>query len=531
MVPKTVRELTRENCVELYKKVLKDHDAETMRRLCKEDLFFLMFFACRRVDMNRDWLFDRIREVEADPDEKLDLWFRGAGKSSIITFGKTIQDILNNPEETIGIFSHTRPIAKAFLSQIKREFEQNTFLKGLFPDILWQDPQKEAPKWSLDDGIIVKRTGNPKESTIEAWGLVDGQPTSKHYSLMIYDDVVTKESITTPEMIAKVTESFSLSLNLAGRVCRKRYVGTRYHQNDTYKTIIDRKTAKPRVYPATKDGTVNGEPVLLTKAELMKNFDDMGSYTFGAQMLLDPASDKAMGFKSDWLQFYTVIRNSSKWNFYILVDPASEKKKGSDYTVILVIGLAPDGNYYLVDGLRDRLNLTERTNKLFGFVKDWKPLNVGYEKYGLQSDIEHIKYVQDQEGYRFKITELGGQQPKNDRIRRLVPIFEHGRFYLPHNHTFISAEGKAVDLIRVFIDNEYTSFPVCSHDDMLDCMSRIVEPELCAVFPREDENLPLSIPSARTEYDPLSRNNANDYQVNIEHNLTTMTWKQAMTRR
>ena len=532
MVPKTVRELKREDCVELYKKVLHDYDAETMRRLCKEDMFFLMFFACRRVDMNNDWCFARIREVEADPDEHLDLWAREHYKSSIITFGKTIQDILNNPELTVGIFSHTRPIAKAFLSQIKREFELNTFLKGLFPDVLWTDPQKEAPKWSLDDGIIVKRKGNPKESTVEACGLVDGQPTSKHFGLLVYDDIVTKESVSTPEMIAKVTESFGLSLNLAATPCRKRFIGTRYHAMDTYQAIMDRKTAKPRIYPATKDGTVNGEPVFLSREVLNKKFDDMQSYVFSCQMLQNPLSDKAMGFKKEWLMFYSVIRNSSKWNFYVLVDPAGEKKKGSDYTVILVIGLAPDGNYYLVDGLRDRLNLTERTKKLFGFVRDWSPVNVGYEKYGLQSDIEHIKYVQEQEGYRFRITELGGSQPKNDRIRRLVPIFEQGRFYLPHNHTFISAEGKAVDLIRVFIDNEYTSFPVCSHDDMLDCMSRIVEEDLGANFPRIEEETPLSIASAHTAHDVLSRGNTDTFlNTNIEHNLTTMTWKQAMTRR
>ena len=105
--------------------------------------------------------------------------------STIITFGLTIQDILVDPEITAGIFSHTRPIAKGFLRQIKREFEWNTALKSLFPDILYQEPHERSPKWSEDDGLVVKRRGNPKESTVEAWGLVDGQPTGKHFSLMV----------------------------------------------------------------------------------------------------------------------------------------------------------------------------------------------------------------------------------------------------------------------------------------------------------------------------------------------------------
>ena len=93
---------------------------------------------------------------------------------------------------------------------------------------MWERPG-EAPKWSEDDGIIVKRSSNPKESTVEAWGLVDGQPTSRHFDLIIYDDVVTRESVTTPDMIQKTTDAWELSLNLLSENGRKRYIGTRYH--------------------------------------------------------------------------------------------------------------------------------------------------------------------------------------------------------------------------------------------------------------------------------------------------------------
>lgn len=475
--------MTREQAKALYAEVLDDNDDEAQRELCRTDLFYLLVVGCKRKDIDRDWLFERCKEVQANPDGMLDLWAREHYKSTLITFGKSIQDILANPEVTIGIFSHTRPNAKGFLEQIKRELETNTYLKALFPDILFQHPQKESSKWSLDGGLIVKRQTNPKEATIEAWGLVDGQPIGKHFSLLNYDDVVTRESVSNSDQIKKTTEALELSYSLGAHGGKRRFIGTRYHQNDSYRVIMERGTAKPRIHTATVDGKYPGIPVLLTQEALDEKRRDFGPYTFSCQMLQDPVADKAMGFKEEWLKFYKQIGDTSEWNKYILVDPASKKKKTSDYTVMSVIGLAPDNNYYRLDAIRDRLNLTQRAAKLFELHRKWKPKEVGYESYGMQSDIEHMKYEMEIQNYRFNIRELGGTMAKEDRIKMLVPVYEQGRFYSPERLTFIDYEQRVVDYVRLFIDEEYTAFPVAVHDDMMDCEARILDPMLGATFP------------------------------------------------
>jgi hypothetical protein len=163
------------------------------------DRFFLLTQVLRRPDAYNEWLYKRCREVEAAPDGHIDLWAREHYKSTIITFAGSMQEIIKDPEITIGIFSHTKSIAKTFVDQIKQECEQNEQLHILWPDIFWENPKREAPTWSLDGGIVVKRTTNPREKTVEGHGLVDGQPISKHFGLMIYDDVVTEESVYTPE--------------------------------------------------------------------------------------------------------------------------------------------------------------------------------------------------------------------------------------------------------------------------------------------------------------------------------------------
>jgi predicted phage terminase large subunit-like protein len=455
---------------------------DAARWLCRNDLFFLLRYGCRRADCDNDWVFSRCREVQSNPDGHLDLWAREHYKSTVITFAKTIQDILTDPEITAGIFSHTRPNAKGFLKQIKQELETNGTLKVWFPDVLWENPKKDAPKWSEDDGIVVRRSSNPKESTVEAWGVVDGQPTGKHFRILVYDDIVTKESVTSPDMMRKTTDSLALSYNLGAHGGAMRFIGTRYHYNDTYKTILERGTAQPRLYPATRDGKVEGEPVFLTRAALAKKRADMGPYVFACQMLQDPKADETQGFKQEWLKYATA--DPRAMNVVIVIDPASAKKKDSDYTAGWVLGLGQDGNIYVLDMVRDRLSLTQRADLLFAWHRRWRPQWVGYERYGMMADIEHIKDRQDRETYRFDITELGGAMPKVDRIRRLIPWFEKGRIFLMPQLMKGNYEGRREDLTQVFINDEYLAFPVASHDDMLDALARVLDEDLPIKWPR-----------------------------------------------
>lgn len=459
------------------------------RERCRTDLFYLLTEVLGRPDIARPWLKARCEEVQANPDGYLDLWAREHYKSTIITFGKTIQDILLThgegavgQEVTIGIFSHTRPIAKAFLKQIKGEFERNERLRALFPDIIYENPQKGSPKWSEDEGITVKRKSNPKESTIEAWGLVDAQPTSKHFRVLVYDDVVTVGSVTTPDMIAKTTQALELSFNLGAEGGAKRFIGTRYHYNDTYKAVMERGTAKVRLYPATDDGTPSGIPVLLSQQTLNEKRRDMGPYTYACQMLQDPKADETQGFQDTWWRQYTSLQRSGM-NVYILVDPANEKKRGSDYTCAWVIGAAHDHNLYVLDIVRDRLNLTQRADMLIRLHRKWSPMEVRYERYGMMADIQHIKTEQERQNYRFAIREVAGQTPKPDRIKRLIPLFEQGRIFFPAVLWATNYEGVLEDLVRVFVEEEYKAFPVAAHDDMLDALARIAEPDLSIAYP------------------------------------------------
>jgi predicted phage terminase large subunit-like protein len=457
-----------------------------VRILARSDLFYLLVRVCGRVDMLNEFAFARCRDVEREPNGRLDLWAREHFKSSIITFGLTIQNILNDPDITVGIFSHTRPIAKAFLRQIMREFEGNKMLHAAFPDVLWGMNIKDAPKWSEDDGIIVRRKANPNEATVEAWGLVDGQPTSKHFRVLLYDDIVVQASVTTPEMIQKTMTALEQSYNLGTTPGIRRFVGTRWHFNDAYRTLVERGTAVPREHPGRIGGTEDGESVFWSDEIHEQKRRDMGPYTYAAQILLNPKADALQGFRREWLRRYRSLR-PEKMNWYLCVDGASSKKKGSDYTAMWAVGLGIDGNYYCVPEVRDRLNLKERADRLFELHRKYRPREVRYERYGLMADIEHFESRMEAENYRFRITEVAGKTSKEDRVKRLIPLFEAGRIWLPETLHVTDWQRVPVDNVRSFIEEEYMAFPVGLHDDMLDALARIAEPELKLTWPKAEK--------------------------------------------
>lgn len=499
-----------------------------MAVLGMEDRFYLLTHTLNRHDAIHPWLYERSREVEAESDGCLDLWARGHYKSTIITFAGSIQEIIRDPEITIGIFSHTRPIAKAFLDQIKQECEQNPKLPWLYPEVFWSDPRKEAPSWSLERGLVMRRRSNPKEKTVEAWGLVDGQPVSKHFGLLIYNDVVVEGSVSTPEMILKTTKAWELSRNLtctesAGALSsRSWHEGTRYNFADTYGVILGRKVLKPRVHPATDNGLPDGQPVFLTADAWARKKAESSASTIACQQLQNPIAGSEQEFKPEWLRRWEV--RPETLNVAILVDPANSKKRSSCNTAMAVIGIDAHFNKYLLDGACHKMSLTERWEMLKYLRFKWlnqkgiQIVRVGYEKYGMQADIEHFQEMMKIEKCAFPIDEVSwaretNEQAKDDRIRRLIPDHQNWRFFYPYEGTetgqmrradelgkgFLKAapikrkdhEGQRYNLVEWVVANEYLFFPATTAKDFMDAMSRIYDlsmnpPQVV----REDDVLP-----------------------------------------
>jgi hypothetical protein len=479
------------------------------------DRYYLLTVLLRRDDATHPWLFARTREIEQDPDGFLDLWAREHYKSTLITFAGSISEMLNDPDITIGIFSHVKPIARKFMAQIKGELERNNTLHWLYSDVLYEDPKNESTRWSEEKGIVVRRKKNPKEATVEGHGLVDGQPTSAHFKLRIYDDVVTLESVSTPDQVEKTTKAWELSDNLGakqenGDPGRSWHIGTRYHFKDSYADMLERKALKPRIYAATDNGTPTGRLVLLTKKAWDEKLRKQTMATVAAQLLQNPTAGGNRMFPDSGLRFIDI--RPSTLSVYIMVDPASSKKKGSDRTAMPVIGVDAQFNLWLLDGYCHKMSLAERWQNMKELRRKWTMMpgvqlvEVGYERYGMRSDLEYFEEKMAETGGEvFDIRELAwpseGPNAKPDRIQRLEPFHRPNaaRLYLaasepnetpaqkkmrtrgePHRIFKPTMrkdhEGRIYSLNKMYLD-EYQTYPYSAHDDLLDAASRIFDME------------------------------------------------------
>jgi len=150
---------------DIYAEVWRQNDPDVIRDFILNDRFFLLTQVLNVTVAWHPWVLERCREVEADPDEHLDLWSRGHFKSTIITFAGTTQEILRNPELCVCIISYKAGAADAFASQIKSAFETNEVLLRCFPDILWA----ERPDHKRHNG----KTGSKGELQAAAsWAMI-----------------------------------------------------------------------------------------------------------------------------------------------------------------------------------------------------------------------------------------------------------------------------------------------------------------------------------------------------------------------
>lgn len=475
----------------MLKKIPETKRVQMYRKLCLTDTYFLLRYACEMHFLDKPYAYEQCKfvdDVEFNQPGGLHnwmfLWFREGYKSTILNTGKNIQHILQYPERSTLILSNNNKGVKLFVGEIKKIFETSKNLKAYFPEVLWENPEREATPWSLDNGIIVKRKSTSKEPTLSGTGLIDGHLEKVHVDYMCYDDVVTQESVETDHMIQKTNKAMSLSKplgkNIAGTdgfECVRWYIGTIYDDADAWCTMIEDGIYKSSIikWHIGDDYT----PRVHTRKKIEELQNEMSPYDFDCQYNLNPIQKSDRKFDMNWFRYYEEC--SEAWNHVILMDPAGEPKEkrghDQDYTSIQVWGRDYLANDYLVDGVRDRITLFERVKLLFHYVVRYKVTDVWVEADNLKSLLPVIESEKIKTGVYFEVHEFIPRRygPKNNRIEHaLMPRMKSGRMFFPRELIKISSQGERYDLVSIF-RNELKRFPYAKHDDVGDCAAQLLD--------------------------------------------------------
>lgn len=376
-------------------------ERDTFRQLCQEDLWFILYFVLKYKDANHPFVVDACRDVQDGPrSDTLDLWAREHYKSSIITVCESMQRVFNNPEERVLILSYAKKPALKFLNQIKQALESSAFLKWCFPDILYENPQSEAYRWSEDGGLFVRRESTSKEPTFDAGGLIEGQPTGSHATHRVYDDIVTFDLVNTPEMMTKVKEAFDMSENLGAEGGTCRIVGTIYHHEDPLVYIKGKKDQEgnplfiTRIKTATDDGTPNGKSVLMSDKRLAKLRTNVRH--FYCQQLLDPTPQGTQKLNREFLVEVHPKLVPNKCIKFMTIDPAGDVE-GKDAWALIVAAIERyrddigASRLFIIDAVIEPMDLQRAVQTAVDmYCRNGKIAALGVEKTGMTTTEVHI---------------------------------------------------------------------------------------------------------------------------------------------
>ncbi len=464
----------------------------------------------------------KIEDVTDDPEtdlkdlQRLYLAYRAFYKTTIVTKLHSLQLLLNFPNIHIILCHNKQENSSDNLVAIKNCF-LTTEIRILFPEYI-----PKGKEWGNQSGfsVAIRNDWNRTEQNIEAVG-VDTEITGRHYQVAKKNDLVTEKSVNTEDQIRKSLdwdERFNIGMWDDAQRKIQDYEGTRYHLLDMYSTKKNDPKIKLIEIPLLKDQNHENlsieniqNPERYTPEGILSLMSDM--WVFNSQMLMKPDDPAKRNFKQEMIAYFFGIPSC---NFYLLVDPASKRKKKSDFTAMLVVGVSAVGKYNIVDGIRDKLDPKQRIDMAIGLAIKWNIKESGWEEVGLGDDNFYLEEARRKARLYFSVTPIKSMAvAKEDRIRNiLVPDYSQHKWLWPPKGSVVKNrfDGRSYDLTED-MEREFLHFPLSEHDDLLDAMTflsrlNVVKPQET----KEDENKEMTFGEyGKIRDDRLALNRSNPW--------------------
>lgn len=456
-------------------------DMVALRRKAQGDLYFFS-----KGVLNYDWIVPHIHMdicrdlVNPDYSRKLIVLPRGWLKTTLCSICYPMWLSINDENIRILLVQNSMINACKKLKVIRYQWEQNSLLRALFPELL---PGRTSI-WQSESLCLTRSAPHP-ESTYEAAG-TGVKIVSRHYDVVIEDDTVAPdvdelgiESSLAPthgdveKAIGWHRTNVMPLLNdpSSGKVL---VVGTRWYDQDLIQWIKDNEPNYHVMTRACREDPETGKPDPKGEITYEERFPPktleelehaLGAYMFSCLYMNTPVRSEDMMFKQSWFRYYDVEPSRAAMQVYTTVDPATDpslsKSSDLDYSVVMTTGKdLISGKIYVLDYFRERCDPGSLSSAIFNHVVKWKPIVVGYEAVGFQKSLDYwLKNLMRQESVYFILEPLtrGGKDAKLHAISGLQPLFNSNTIYF-------RAWMKA-------LESELLKFPLGKHDDLPDALA------------------------------------------------------------
>jgi hypothetical protein len=334
---------------------------------------------------------------------------RDHGKSAMVAY-RVAWEITRNPAVRILYISSTANLAEKQLKFIKDILDSRIY-RRYWPEMTHPDEGKRE-KWSSTEISVdhpKRKAETVRDPTIFTAGLTTGI-TGMHCDIAVMDDVVVKENALTDEGRSKVKTQYSLLSSIESADAREWIVGTRYHSIDLYNDLLEMV-----VEESDEDGEIIYSEALYEVFE--RQLEDVGDGTgqylwprqqrkdgqwfgfdqrirarkyaqyldktqFRAQYYNDPNDAESAPIQPELFQYYnraliqrqsgSVYFNGTKLNVFAAIDFAYTLGVKSDYSCVVVVGVDPQNNYYILDIERFRTDrISDYFEKIVSLHSKW----------------------------------------------------------------------------------------------------------------------------------------------------------------
>lgn len=371
---------------------------------------------------------------------------------------------------------------KSARKNIEFRYHNSEFLKHWLPEAKFTDNYIET----------VNRDGH--RLGMKMFGAKTGLRGTKIFGqrpvLCVLDDLVSDDDAKSKAAMQSIRDTVYKGVDYALDPTRRKILfnGTPFNKGDILYEAVESGGWEVNVWPICEKWPCTKEEFKGAwgerfSYEFVKEQYDLAVATsqvaaFMQELMLRITSDEEKVVPPQLLRWYSrtdLLKNKSRFNFYLTTDLTTSSRTGADYAVLSIWALNNNGDWFLVDGRRGKQTMDKSIDQLFELVGLYRPMSVGIEVNGQQGAF--IQWIQSEMMNRNCFFSLASSNnSKNPGIRRdadkltnfnlTVPWFKQGKMHFPE-------EWRTTELVKAFTDeiDTVTSTEIKSKND--DCIDNI----------------------------------------------------------